>query len=123
MRTLPRLAAAAGAAVVLSFSLTACGGAPTDASTEDFCNALTSGEDDVDKYIDKLEEVGTPEEIDGEAREGFEILLDKAKDLEDIESDEAAREELGEDDYAKVETFTTEAGELCADEVTSDSSS
>ncbi len=42
MTPLKRYVGAGSAAVLLAFSLTACGGAPTDASTEDFCDAFNS---------------------------------------------------------------------------------
>ena len=41
MTRIKRPGAAAGAAVLLAFSLTACGGAPDDASKDDFCDAFT----------------------------------------------------------------------------------
>lgn len=120
MRNLPRFAAAAGAAVLLSFSLAACGGdgadAPTDASKDDFCEIFNAdGDADYDQVVDDLKDVGTPEDIDGEAREGFEILIDKSGDLEDVDTEADFEEALGEEDAAKVTTFLTEAITLCTD--------
>src|SRR3546814_9804235 len=104
-----RPAAAAGAAVLLAFSLTACGGgAPTDASVKDFCAAVNdeSAYEDLDfenpdpeafldaikKQAEKLEEIGTPEDIPDDAREGFEISPDQVDELNaddlDFESEE-----------------------------------
>src|SRR5690606_28582327 len=95
MTRLKRPLASAGAATLLALALTACGGgAPSDASVDDYCDAVrntTNQEDffkavedeDWDKLADliedqakELEEVGTPDDISDEEREGFEIQLD-----------------------------------------------
>ena len=86
----PRPAAAAAAS-----------GAPTDASEKDFCDTQTSlftdlvgdtsnpqvpSNDDMAKAVkgwaDKLEKVGTPEDIPDEARAGFEATVEQAKDID-----------------------------------------
>ncbi|HET9419890.1 MAG TPA: hypothetical protein VFO49_02050 [Nocardioides sp.] len=139
MTPLKRYVGGAGAAVLLAFSLTACGGAPSDASTEDFCDAFNSSADifaDIDpeadpadqagdvtdgykEFADKLEEVGTPENISDDAREGFEIFVEELGDLneDDVEkyledpSEDIA--EVSEDDEKKVDEFTEYAAKEC----------
>ena len=141
MSPIKRYVGAASATVLLAFSLSACGGdsasdAPDDASVDDFCeayNATSSTDEDssdsekVDEAHDqaeKLIEVGTPDDIDGDAREGFEILVDAVADIDEgdvdnitnAESEDAFRDAIGasEDDFEKVIAFLTYAGETCA---------
>ncbi len=142
MSSIKRYVGAASAAVLLAFSLSACGDdsasdAPTDASADDFCEAYNATSDtdedasDSDKVdeahdqADKLIEVGTPEDIDDDAREGFEILVDAVADIEEddvdninnAESEEDFRDAIGasEDDFEKVIAFLTYASEACAE--------
>jgi len=141
MSSIKRYVGAASATVLLAFSLSACGDsasdAPSDASADDFCeayNATSSTDEDasdsekVDEahdQADKLIEVGTPEDIDDDAREGFEILVDAVADIEEddvdninnAESEEDFRDAIGasEDDFEKVVAFLTYAGEACAE--------
>lgn len=131
MTRIKRPIAATGAAVLLALSLSACGGgAPTDASKEDFCDVVTNPDiaEDVDPedydaqaealqgYADDLEEVGTPEEIDEDARAGFELIVDQlgnisASDLEDASGEGADAEnpfglDISDDEQKQVEAFS-----------------
>ena len=80
MTPIKRPLAAAGAAVLLGLTLTACGGGyPTDASEKEFCGGFediitatsavkgdepTEGEwEDIQKAYEDLGEIGTPEGI------------------------------------------------------------
>lgn len=144
MTPLKRPLAGAGAAVLLALSLSACGGgAPTDASEKDFCEAVQGNADsaefgqafqdeDWDKLADlikeqteKIEEVGTPEDIPDDAREGFEIQLDQAGDLSADDVEEAFTQgddnpfmvEVSDDEKKKIEAFTAYQTETCASEV------
>jgi hypothetical protein len=117
-----RLLPAAGA-LALAASLTACGGgpgddAPTDASQEDFCSMLLDERgyltgtdlnvDDVNAWAEDLAEVGTPEGLDGDAREGFEIFVNELADAsEDDIEDSADGPKVSDDDYDKVQEFVS----------------
>lgn len=139
MFSIKRPVAAAGAAAVLALSLTACGGgddagdAPKDASKDDFCeklNALdsletsdTPSEDEFNDAKDKileLRDVGTPKEITGDAREGFEIFIDAVDDLSYDDAKDLANSDsdtfpgVSEDDNAKLLAFVFSAGALCS---------
>jgi len=141
---------AATATAFLVFSLSACGdsdngkdsdsssaedeGPATDASEEDFCAAVNDeglaniDEEDFEAqadalhdYADALEEVGTPEDMPDDARNGYEVLLEAYGEIEadDLE-DEDAQEELEEkykDDEDDIEAFFTYAGESCVPEI------
>ena len=145
MTPIKRPLAAAGAAALLALSLSACGGAPSDASVEDFCKVTQdeAGQEDFVKAIqdedwdkieelikdqaDDVEEVGTPDDISDDAREGFEIQLDAAKGIsaDDLEKafkdDEDPFEEgLSSDDKKKVEAYSEYESKTC-DESDSDS--
>lgn len=115
----------AAALVLAGATLTACGGAPTDASEDDFCDAMTSagetigtesekgGDEEVDfsDAIDELESTGTPESISDEAREGFESILDKMKELDGKTVDEVGEDE---DDLDGGEEFSDYYVETCS---------
>ncbi len=133
MTPIKRSIGAAGAAVLLAATLSACGGAPTDASTDDYCNAFIDSPKDLEsddtgkqvdaagEWADDLNEVGTPEEIDGDAREGFEIFVDflndvSEDDIKDLEGADDPSEVFDGDDGDKVEAFINKTGEVCADQ-------
>ena len=133
MTRIKRPAATAGAAVLLALSLSACGGgAPADASEDEFCDAwngvfasFTSEaptEEEFDEFkdkVDELNEVGTPEDISDEQRDGFEVLVDVYQELEfsDIEELQGADSIPGvsaeEEDQAT--DFLTYASETCTE--------
>ena len=147
MTPIKRPLALASAAVLLGLSLSACGGAPSDASVEDFCKAQNDsakgeelfkafGEKDWDKaedllkeQADEVEEVGTPEDIPDDAREGFEIQIDAVKDIsaDDIQKavedqNDPFEETVSDDDTDKVEAFEKYESETCSEESGSDDS-
>ena len=135
MTRIKRPAAAVGAVALLAFSLTACGGsdAPTDASKDEFCEAYLDtswiediGEEDYEGFVDaakeraeELEEIGTPDDIPDDAREGFEIELDAARDLdaddvrEAIEEQDADFLDVDEDDQKKYEALSEYVADEC----------
>jgi hypothetical protein len=94
-----RLAMLAATVVLTAGGLTACGGAPTDASTEDFCktvNGVTRVQDaeDLHKLADRMDHTGTPEDMPKDARAGFELFVETAKDIDD----DATREDIDDAD-------------------------
>lgn len=132
------------APALLVLSLSACGGgggAPEDASQEDFCQVYTDEpdldeslsdaspeeqakaiKDAADDLADSFEETGTPEDIPDDAREGFEISLDNVKALDEDEIKKAIEDEdadffdsdVSDGDKKKVEAFEKWASEYCA---------
>jgi hypothetical protein len=141
MTSIKRFAAASSSAVLLAFSLTACGGgasdAPDDASKDDFCKAYNatsdlgddaSAEDQVEEAQDQAEkiiDVGTPEGISDDEREGFEFFVDAVKDINEddvekftkAESEDEFKDAIGasDDDFKKVTAFLQYAVETCAE--------
>lgn len=97
-----------GAGALVAGALVACGGpdgadAPTDAGVTDFCNAigdLTTA--DPEDLVDGLAEVGTPDGIPEDAREGFEIMID-----------EATADEISDADQEKVNALIVYVAETC----------
>ncbi|MCH1867840.1 hypothetical protein [Nocardioides sp. CFH 31398] len=109
--SLTRRLAAVAAPVLLVSTLSGCGGvggAPTDASVEDYCGAQVglleyfleaagSGEqppadeayDEVQSSIDEQEETGTPEDMPDDARTAWEEQIDEAKDVSEDDFTEA----------------------------------
>ena len=146
MTTLKRRAAAISAPLLLAVTLTACGGgasgAPDDASVEDFCDVfLDDSGSDIDpedngalldaiqEQADRLADVGTPEDFDEEAREGFEVFVDVVSDfdegdIEDLDSADPG-DIVSEEDADKVTAFTasdfgrtlSSGGEACTPEL------
>lgn len=103
-----------------------CGGAPTDASKEDFCEAYTdtsalqeAGEGDklgekIQDYGKGLEDVGTPKDISDDERDGFEVYVDALKDVDDDATAEDLQEpDVSKDDEKKAEKFTEYAQKKC----------
>lgn len=123
-------------AVLLALPLTGCGGAPTDASTADFCAAVNDrswveelgtdpdGEEIVaqlEKWGGELEETGTPEEIADDAREGFDITVDYLGDLDpddfdNLEDLDPSAGDLSEDEQEKVDAFYAYVADTCVPE-------
>lgn len=113
-----RLALVGASLALLGGMTTACGGSPDDASKDDFCEAYKKvGEadswDDTQDAADKLKDVGTPEEIDGDARDGFEMVLDIVDDADSEDDADEAYDDLDSDDTKKFEAFGKKAQELC----------
>lgn len=115
-------AALATSLLLVGLGASACGGgggdgAPTDASVEEFCSNFTGIPDDAsgNEVADKLKDVGTPAGIPGDARKGFELLIDKANDLEDLkEFDEATlKDRLGAEGTAQMIAFFQYAITTC----------
>lgn len=141
MTPIKRPLASAGAAVLFALALTACGGgAPADASVEDFCKVtqdeagqadfLKAIEDEdwdkiadlIKEQADEVEEVGTPDDIPDDAREGFELQLDAAQGIsaDDIEKafkddEDPFEADLSDDDKKKVEAYTEYENKTCDD--------
>lgn len=132
MIPIKRPAAALGAAALLAFSLTACGSdasdAPTDASEEDFCGVFEDAykpiieagfepsEDDWEKFQDAIEDladVGTPEDMTDDEREGFEVFVEAVDeaDYDDVKGDSDFG--VSGDDEDKAEKFFAYVSETC----------
>ena len=91
------------------------GGAPTDASEDGFCSAANSLLEDlipedmttpempsdedmaqaVEDWGKRMEDVGTPEGISDDAREGFEAVVDQTKDIDAADFSMENLEQLG----------------------------
>ncbi len=128
------------AGLALAASLTACGGsdggsgsaAPDDASKDDFCEGFnglfekvlaqaTSGDSSamitaLKDWAGDMEDVGTPSDMPDDARRGFELFVEQAKNL-DEDATLADLETLGEDfsdaDQADGEAFSAWTEENC----------
>ncbi len=136
MNRITRTTLAAGSAALLALTLGACGGPPTDASKDEYCEVVNDPQyfedldensdeqdylDAVRKIADDLREVGTPEDISDDAREGFEIQLDAVDELEaediDFESeDDPFQDGLSDDEKKKVEAYNDYESETCPGE-------
>jgi hypothetical protein len=128
-----QLPAAVAAAVLLSLSVSACGGPPADASKTEFCAVVVDrswaeslstdadGDEIVDalqSWGDDLEEVGTPEGIPDDARKGYEVTVDYLGDLEpdnfdDLGDVQGVTDDLAEDDQERVTAFNDYVSETC----------
>ena len=128
--------------LLVAATTAACGGsgdsAPEAASTDDFCAAQSSLFTDLDLdftdpdaalpteeemadamhgWADRIAEVGTPEDIPDEAREGFEETVTAAQELtvEDLTSPDldALESKMSDEAQAKVEAFSTYVSDTC----------
>ena len=101
-----RLSRAERTAAILAaalMSLAACSGgpagadAPADADVDDFCEIIGDLDvSDPERLIEDLVEVGTPDGAPEEARDGFEVLIDKGDEDEN---------DVSAEDQEKVDTF------------------
>lgn len=134
----------AASLVLVGGSVVACGGdggggAPADASKADFCDAYTSLYEDLGElagaggetpdgdamletfqdWAKEMEDVGTPEDIPDDAREGFELVIDQVGDLKASDLDEAGLQDLDEnlsaDEKEQGEAFNTYLTDNCED--------
>lgn len=133
-----RTGVALATAAVLLGALTACGGdgggsgAPDNASKEDFCQAFnglfgkvmaqaTSGDSSamiraLKDWAADIEKVGTPSDMPDDARHGFELFVDQAKQIDDdatLEDLQNLGEDLSADDQADGEAFSTWTTQNC----------
>lgn len=134
------------AALLVGAVTTACGGAgsgaPSDASEDGFCQAANSlltdlkpedmsspevpSDEDMAQAVkdwgDRMEEVGTPDGISDEAREGFEAVLAQIEDIDASDFSAENLEELGdggadasEEVQRQAEAFGDYVTETCGD--------
>lgn len=134
--------AATTAALLVGVVTSACGvgggGAPSDASEDDFCDTQTSLIEDllpddmtnpevpsneemaeaVKGWGEKLEEVGTPDDIPEDARKGFEAVVQQAKAIDADDFSIEKLEELeqgGKDASAEVKEQATAFSDYLAE--------
>lgn len=114
--------------VLVGASAVGCGGggAPSDATEKEFCDSLNSLFEDVDLSAEPsekeavaaikdwgkgLEEVGTPEKISDDAREGFDLMIKQVSEisaqddfakLDDALSDSEKKASAAFEDYAET---------------------
>ncbi|WP_436701047.1 hypothetical protein [Nocardioides sp. BYT-33-1] len=143
MTPIKRPLAAAGAAVLLGLTLTACGGSsyPSDASEEKFCGGVedvitattsVAGDEptedewkDLQKAYGEFGDIGTPDGIGDTERNGFEVLIDTITDLDYDEAKKSFGDEDGDDsipgvskdDEKDAEAFFEYAQKTCADQL------
>ncbi|MEO5663468.1 MAG: hypothetical protein ABIR39_09295 [Nocardioides sp.] len=134
MKTLPKSGLLTASLVLVGVSVMGCGsdsgsgGAPTDATTAEFCDTLTGVFSDPQAMIDATPEelvaevktwakdlgkVGTPEDIPAEARDGFDLLIEEVAALEaDAELGTLEESLSGKDKDASV-AFNTYSTDTC----------
>jgi len=109
-----------GATLLLVAGMTAACGSPEDASKGDFCDAVdnvVSSANDYDKAKDaasELSDVGTPDGISDDAREGFELSIDAFDEAENEKDLEKAQEDLSSDEKKKVQAFGEYVDKTCS---------
>lgn len=130
MTRIKRPAAAVGVAALLAFSLTACGGSPPDdASKGDFCDGVAKAfdqdfesdptEDQFNDFKDDvadLGDIGTPENIPDDARDGFEAFVDAVDELDYDDVKDADEDEnfgLSDEDEKNFEKLFVYIGTEC----------
>ena len=118
----------AASLMLIAGGATACS---NSASKEDFCNGYDDfiqalADADAEKnYGEQLkdaasdfEDVGTPEDIPDDAKEGLEIVMDAIQDLDDDATPDDIsnmNEDLSEDDNKKAEAFQEYLAKTCPD--------
>lgn len=127
----------ASSLVLVAGAAVGCGGdsgsaAPAGASTKDFCDSYASVLDQfkgkqpskqeavkgMKDWADSMRRTGTPKGIPGDARHGFEVVVDTIKNLDDnaSESDiENLDKDLSDKEQADAEAFGEYATKTCGD--------
>ncbi len=122
-----KIAMAAASLVLIAGGVTGCS---SSASKEEFCNgyddfikALVDIDAEGENYGEKLkdaasefEEVGTPEDIPDDAKEGLEIVFDTIQELDDDASPEDIENldgDLSEDEQKKADAFEEYLEKTC----------
>lgn len=120
---------------LLALSVSACGGggsgesgAPTDASTAEFCKAYVSvfGGDltsitgkTIKDWGKTMADTGTPKDISEDERAGFEIFVKFAKSVDENASiDDIEDPKVSKDEQKQVDAFVAYTTKNCADEMT-----
>lgn len=83
---------------------------PRDAAAEEFCEAMTAvqeaeGFEDSQEQWEEMVEVGTPEDMSDDARDGFEVLVEISQESADKEEAEGRVDDLDKGDEAIVTAF------------------
>lgn len=122
--------------VLVASSVAACGGgggggAPSAASEEEFCDTFNSlftdmssmSQSEQDEVVQKIkdwgeemEEVGTPEDIPDDARDGFETSIELIGELDEdatTEDFEKLGDDLSKDEEDAVDAFDTYTTDTC----------
>jgi hypothetical protein len=127
--TFMKIALVAASLVLVAGSATGCS---SSASKKDFCSgyedfikALVDIDTDEKEYGKKLkaaakdfEEVGVPDDISDDAKEGLEIVFDKIDELDDDASPEDISNldsDLSKDDQKKADAFESYLEKTCPD--------
>jgi hypothetical protein len=123
----------AGGAVGCSDDGSGGGGGDDAPSAQEFCGALTDFRDDfadadptkdLKAYIqtlkdaaDRLENVGTPEDMPAEAQDGFDFYVEKIKSLDDNATldDLAGIGEVSDEDQKKLDALDDYVAKTCPD--------
>ena len=119
----------AASLVLVAGTATACS---NSASKEDFCNgyedfikALIEVDPESDDYVEKLkdaakdfEDIGVPDDISDDAKEGRDIVMDRIQDLDDDATPEDIANldaDLSEDEQKKADAFEEYLSKTCPD--------
>jgi ABC-type sugar transport system substrate-binding protein len=116
-----RVAGAAAGLLLVAAAASACGGLPEDANGFEFCQAVkldkkgfVPGEwDTAEDMAEKLKEVGTPEDIPDDAREGAELIVDLVEDSSDIREFTGKAMDLDSDDQDRLLAYLEYVKDTC----------
>lgn len=108
-----------GLAATSAVALSACSGiaadSPTDAATEEFCAAYLDVSSTATEVAERLADVGTPEDISSEERNGFEVFVEGLDNEGDTPRIEVGSVNVPEDDQADGNAFRVYADQKCSD--------
>lgn len=121
-----RIALVAAGLVLVGATTTACGGgaddAPDSASKKDFCEVFEKApdgkpsQDELDEFVENLEDTGTPDDISDDERHGYEVLVETLKDVDvdDVDEEDTFEDLVAEDDdRADVTEFLVYYAQKC----------
>ncbi|MDO9456710.1 hypothetical protein [Nocardioides sp.] len=98
-------------------TLAACGGiaddAPTDADPQAFCDAYFSETQTAEEVAKELADIGTPEDISDDERNGFETYVEGLDDEGDKANKDVSSVQIPADDQEDGNAFVTYAQNTC----------
>lgn len=113
-----QFAPASASVLACALVLAGCGGPPENASSRDFCAQQQlvkeqSSWKDAKAQVRKLKDVGTPEHIPAEAREGFVEMVGYIEDARSRKAFTKRVEGLSAQDSAELDAFVGYVTETC----------
>lgn len=116
---LPAPVTTLAATMLLATCLVGCSSSPPeDASAEDFCQAYAHSAtvktpEQMQDWVDRLEQTGTPEDIPSDAKDGFDTVLELGSEADEDTTPATLGSQASLSDQGDLLALSTYARETC----------